>query len=395
MASRRRRGFTLIELLVVISIIGVLIGLLLPAVQAARRAARRMQCSSNMKNVGLGLQGVLNTKNYYPNAGTFLEDPKAVATDPTTSSIYQCFGKGTFPAGTNGGGALYSWVVDILPYIDQQDMYDSWNKNNSYNATTAIDTSTPSNALIASKAIGVLTCPDDTTVQPGNGNLSYVVNGGFTRWVGDTLVGWTATATGGSDNTGSGAGVDWGKLAGGAGGSPIANIDYGAKTGVMFLGTSIGNLPWDRKTTSASIVDGSSQTILASENLQAGAGAVYGNGQSNWSCPHPNAIMFTASDNIGLGSLTPVNGIDGVGWAGANKLGTYENINYGSFIPTEGQFINASSNHSGGINVLFCDGSVRFLSSTVDGTVYSKLITPGGSKLPGTVRQMPLGSDEY
>jgi len=401
MASRRRRGFTLIELLVVISIIGVLIGLLLPAVQAARRSARRMQCSSNMKNVGLGLQGFLNTKNYYPNAGTYAEVATATkgVFDPTTSSIYLSIG------GT-ATGMLYSWVVDILPYIDQQDMSDAWNKNNAFNSPTSIQTGVATNFQISSKSIGVLVCPDDLTVQPGQGNLSYVVNGGFTRWIGHTMVGWTATATGGSNNTS--AGIDWAGAS-----SPLNNVDIATKTGVLFLGTSTGAFPWDRKTSSSSIVDGSSTTILASENLLAGAGGSYVTGaQTNWACPHPNAIMFTASDNVcpaascnpsassaGSNALFPAGNVDGGGWANANaKNGAtpnYEWINYGVNIPTEGQFINASSGHANGINVLFCDGSVRFINDTIDGTVYSKLITPAGSRLPLTCRQFPLGSDEF
>ena len=86
--SRQSPGFTLVELLVVIAIIGILIALLLPAVQAAREAARRMQCTNNLKQMGLG---VLN---------------------------YELTHK-KFPTGAGGGGTKWSWSALILPYMEQ------------------------------------------------------------------------------------------------------------------------------------------------------------------------------------------------------------------------------------------------------------------------------------
>jgi prepilin-type N-terminal cleavage/methylation domain-containing protein/prepilin-type processing-associated H-X9-DG protein len=398
-SSRRSGGFTLIELLVVISIIGVLVGLLLPAVQAARRAARRSQCLSNLKNVNLALQGFFNAKNAFPNAGTFRE-PIRPCPPPVTPSVIG----GSFTAVTNipfwqtcygsDTGPMRSWVVDVLPYLDAQDLANAWNPTEAYWSSTVTGSLQPSNAAVASKSIGVLTCPDDLTVQPGQGNLTYVVNGGFSRWVFQPYIGWTGLGDGGSDN---GYGVSWGP-------------EVAGRLGVMFLGSDTGTIPWDRKTIPTSMVDGTSQTILASENTLAGASSGYRipNGPNtsglvtNWACPHPNTIMFIGSDDIcpngacGSGlAPNPATGTDGPGWNRANLKGP-EGIDYGSpNVVVEGASPFASAFHGGGVNVAFCDGSVRFLKDTINGTVYAKLLSPAGSLLPPILRQMPLSSDEY
>lgn len=104
-----RSGFTLVELLVVIAIIGILVGLLLPAVQAAREAARRMSCSNNLKQMGLALH------NY---ESTFKKLP------PGAYGASQLRGE---PSGEDDDG--FGWMVSILPYIEQQALYDLINPN--------------------------------------------------------------------------------------------------------------------------------------------------------------------------------------------------------------------------------------------------------------------------
>jgi prepilin-type N-terminal cleavage/methylation domain-containing protein len=102
MKGHSRRGFTLVELLVVIAIIGILIALLLPAVQAAREAARRSQCLNNLKQIGVGMQSYNDAYGSFPIG--------ARNWDETTAS-------------TDGYGV--SWWVPMLPYIEQTAMHES------------------------------------------------------------------------------------------------------------------------------------------------------------------------------------------------------------------------------------------------------------------------------
>ena len=89
------------------------------------------------------------------------------------------------------------------------------------------------------------------------------------------------------------------------------------------------------------------------------------------------------------------NGNDGLGWAFANKVGAYSNVNGGQNGFFEGGYPYSNAAHPGGCNMGFCDGGVRFIKNTLDGVVYSKIITPQGSKLPPFCRQLPVSQDAF
>ena len=132
-----RRAFTLVELLVVIAIIAVLIGLLLPAVQSAREAARRSTCNGNLKQLGVAMLSFESARRSYP---------------------YTLGKESTAPA---GGGPPYdltnrgrSWIVQILPYMEQSDLYNSMRLDETLNQ--------PENLVACGTAIKSLVCPSDT-----------------------------------------------------------------------------------------------------------------------------------------------------------------------------------------------------------------------------------------
>jgi prepilin-type N-terminal cleavage/methylation domain-containing protein/prepilin-type processing-associated H-X9-DG protein len=136
-ASRRwGRGFTLVELLVVIAIIGVLVALLLPAVQAAREAARRSQCQSNLKQLALGVLNYESTKKSLPAGGIT---------------------EGTCCDTQSGAG----WTILILPYVEQQALYAKYDFDEPNEALIDIDKDGLANSVVREANPVIFDCPTD------------------------------------------------------------------------------------------------------------------------------------------------------------------------------------------------------------------------------------------
>ena len=153
---RKSKGFTLVELLVVIAIIGILIALLLPAVQAAREAARRMQCSSNMKQMGVALHSYHNNANTFP-PGAFYD----------------------YYAGLYRGSIL----IRLLPYIEQQALYDR------FDFSQNTDPQVEANDMeIGRIIVSTFVCPSDPAqgkAADGRGVCSYTASQGPTPHYGN------------------------------------------------------------------------------------------------------------------------------------------------------------------------------------------------------------------
>jgi prepilin-type N-terminal cleavage/methylation domain-containing protein len=135
-ANSAEDGFTLVELLVVIAIIGILVALLLPAIQAAREAARRSQCSNNLKNIGLALANYTDVNKRLP---------------PGTALV---MGYGEVNPGTG------TWVLRILPYIEEKALYDQWDRTKTSNDVA--------NKAVCGTPLPWLVCPSDSEIlTPG------------------------------------------------------------------------------------------------------------------------------------------------------------------------------------------------------------------------------------
>ena len=333
----RRRAFTLIELLVVIAIIGVLIGLLLPAVQAAREAARRAQCVNNLKQIALGMHN-------YESAN------------------------GTLPPG-HKGDAWGTWLVFVLPYIEQQPLYNSWNSfGNNSGLPGYVDGDLRYNGIcnitVTSTRVNAYMCPSDGNntftigigqsiggVQKNVTSQNYVVNYGNTDMQQRTLFGVNFM------------GAPFNSI-----GSP--NADIAGYNDRELSGSRMTTYPF------SSITDGLSNTMLASEELvcQTGNGGTDLRGFS-WCGPLASFTSVLAPNSTQPDTLWP--GLCSYPM-GQNPPCTTADVIW---------YLAARSRHPGGVNVAMCDGSIRFARNSINLKTWAAISTSQGNEV--------VSSDQY
>jgi prepilin-type N-terminal cleavage/methylation domain-containing protein/prepilin-type processing-associated H-X9-DG protein len=355
---RKQRGFTLIELLVVIAIIAVLIALLLPAVQSAREAARRMQCTNNLKQITLAMA------NYVDINGT----------TPLHQYRYS-YEQGDYSRGYSGD---HSWLCGLMPYMDGAVLYNAMNLSytEEWAYSGAVLGPSPVDMTVYKASVNTFLCPSDGIINTCSGDTTDSYPVGNFNYVGNTGHPRNVLLPGDAPNGGN-----------------VPQL-----TGVISMArmykqqgscaTAAKAATTDVNVTLASITDGTSNTAAVSESLMNDGSGNMADNRRNLG--YTNAGLVEADDVPALAVVQ-----DGLaGWINWQSWSVYKGLTwaytdawerhvYAHLLPpnaapintyytntfrcSEGDSaMNPTSNHPGGVNVSFMDGSVHFIKNSVN-----------------------------
>ena len=286
---------------------------------------------------------------------------------------------------STGRSALRSWVVDILAEMDRKDIYDRWNFDDKHDGTVNGPGGISNRDIIEDYKLTVLNCPDDESADAGGGTLSYVVNAGYAHIDSSGLVVGGGGWTGGSNihmSIDSDVNYDF---IGGINDNDEEDILVARRTGVMWEEirdrSGDGN-PTPRKNASQSlgqIYDGAANTILLSENINAGSNQYWGDPRAKLcTFVYPIDPLTLPDSATGLTAATYFR------TAPLDPRYPFAVINGAKSGPEEARPF-PNSFHQGGVNVTMCDGSAKFVNEDIDLSVYAQIITPAGTKSLPTV----------
>jgi prepilin-type N-terminal cleavage/methylation domain-containing protein len=341
-----RHAFTLVELLVVIAIIGILVALLLPAVQAAREAARRIKCSNNLHNIGLACVNYHDSSKHLPvSISQWAEDydRKHVWIGPNMGKMHP-----------NNGGPGYNgkgWIVDILPAMEETALYDTIMlglKNSTGDKHFEITGPAAGNGMghpsmraLLAVQLPWLSCPSDPSAQPSTAQWYWSILGRVTTAttsykgvLGDSVI--TSTGSGGPMDT------------------PFPNLgstpdchNTADCNGLIWRATYFNPINFKK------ITDGTSKTFLVGECVveqDYHSAAFFADG--DWAtCGNPLNYFIYPAEETNIKSAP--------NWQAARGF---------------------KSLHPGGAHFVMSDGSVHFVTESIDHTIYRGLATRSGSE---------------
>ena len=337
---RSHRGFTLIELLVVIAIIGILVALLLPAMQAARESARRMECTNHLKQLGVALSGYHDALRTFP-AGSLMRDD---------------------PAWPGYPSELFAWGVlaQLTPYVEQLNLGGTMNLKYpiyTFGGPLGFSFSQP-NQLAIGTTVPLFLCPSDKAASiESNWGVPAIGPTNYTANMGTGLNGGSPINTDGPFYNLSG--------------TRFADITDGTSNTACMSESLLGDgaesasgptPPADVQRVYAwlSPVDTMSDVACASPslwNLQRRRQFAWYSGEIR--CASYNHYYVPNIDRWDCVSNAPSLGFTAIGWKAAR------------------------SQHEGGVHLLLCDGSARFVSENINGPTWRALATRAGNEILG------------
>jgi len=351
MKPRSRSGFTLIELLVVIAIIAVLIALLLPAVQAAREAARRSQCVNNLKQIGLALHNYHSTHNAFPLGATW---------QPYETTGWTVTSTGGLSGSNQNNWACWSIQAQMLPAMEQNAIYNAIN----FHFSCYQGSAGPINSTAFLTRIASFLCPSDgnagkTNTNSYNGSIGtslYSTNNADSTGVFNYQQTYSMTdIKDGSSNTLAFSEALVGERSSGipGRGNSTGNItSSGFGTGQPYnVSGQLANIKTDIQACNTAMLS------LTSTNPRNDRGYRWGQG----------AMGLTLFNTV----ITPNGG--GTAQFNACRIGCCTQASHAHY-----QI--ATSNHSGGVNGLFTDGSVKFIKDSIAYPTWWAIGTRGGGE---------------